>query len=184
MIYQFSPQLAIVTLALGFGVIGSITDLRTRRIPNLLTGPAMLIGFLLHLAIGGWKEGATSLVALLFCGAVFFIFHLAGGMGAGDVKFIAAEGCLLGLPNAGTLLLCTALSGGILAIGLAYKSGKLRQTLRNVFILTRHHREHGIIPHPELNVLNSQTLRLPYALAIAAGCALTLLLHPSHGLTL
>ena len=184
MTYHPSLQLAMFTVALGCGAIGAVTDLRTRRIPNLLTGPAMLIGLTLHLAIGGWKECATSLIALLVCGAVFLVFNLAGGMGAGDVKFIAAEACLLGLPNAGTLLLCTALSGGVLALGLALKSGKLRQTLQNVLVLTRHHREHGVVPHPELNVLNSNTLRLPYALAIAAGCLITLLLQPSSGLNL
>ena len=125
----------------------------------------MLIGLTLHLAVGGWKECASSFVALFFCGAVFLVFHLAGGMGAGDVKFIAAEACLL-------------------ALGLALKSGKLRHTLQNVLVLTKHHREHGVVPHPELNVLNSNTLRLPYALAIAAGCLITLLLQPSSGLNL
>ncbi len=184
MTYHLSLQLVIFMVALACGATGAVTDLQTRRIPNLLTGPAMLIGLTLHLAIGGWKECATSLMALLICGAVFLVFHLAGGMGAGDVKFIAAEACLLGLPNAGTLLLCTALSGGVLALGLAFKSGKLRQTLQNVLVLTKHHRQHGIVPHPELNVLNSNTLRLPYALAIAAGCVFTLLLQPSSGLTL
>ena len=34
----------------------------------------------------------------------------------------------------------------------------------------------GLAPHPEFNIDNAQTLRLPYALAIAAGSALSLCL--------
>ena len=152
MTYHPSLQLALFLAALSCGLTGAVTDLRTRRIPNLLTAPSMLIGLLLHLASG--------------------------------VKLIAAEACLLGLPNAGCLLLCTALSGGVLALGLAMQSGKLRQTLQNVLVLTRHHTEHGVVPHPELNVLNQNTLRLPYALAIATGCIATLFLQASLGLSL
>ena len=91
MTYHPFLQLALFLAALGCGLTGAVTDLRTRRIPNLLTAPSMLIGLLLHLASGGWKEGATALAALLLCGAVFLLFHLAGGMGAGDVKLIAAD---------------------------------------------------------------------------------------------
>jgi len=34
----------------------------------------------------------------------------------------------------------------------------------------------GLTPHPRYNLRNEQALRLPYALAIAAGCALSLCL--------
>lgn len=166
---------AIVSLAIGLGLAAAISDLRSRRIPNLLTGPAMLVGLLLHVAAGGWKEGGTSLVALLLCGAIFLVFHLAGGMGGGDVKLIAAEACLLGLSSAGSLLLNTVLCGGLLGLMLAIRRGQLRQTVTNVLVLTSHHSKNGLQPHPDLNVQNPRALRLPYALAIAAGTVLTVL---------
>ncbi|MGI4828341.1 MAG: A24 family peptidase [Janthinobacterium lividum] len=166
---------AILWLALGCGVMGVITDLRSRRIPNLLTGPAMLLGLILHFAAGGWTECGSSLLALVLCGAVFLVFQLAGGMGGGDVKLIAAEACLLGLSSAGSLLLYTVLCGGLMGLLLAIKQGQIRQTLQNVLVLTSHHSRNGLQPHPQLNVLNASTLRLPYALAIAAGCVLTVL---------
>ena len=169
-------QPAIMWMAIGCGVAGAITDLRSRRIPNLLTGPAMLVGLSLHLAAGGWKECSSSFIALILCGAIFLVLHLAGGMGGGDVKLIAAEACLLGLPSAGALLLYTVLCGGLLALALAIRRGKMRQTMANVLVLTSHHSRNGLQPHPDLNVLNTSTLRLPYALAIAAGCILTVCL--------
>lgn len=176
---QFSLQLAITVAAVVSSLIATITDLRSRRIPNWLTLAAIIAGLALHLFAGGWSELGSALSALLLCGAVFLFFNLAGGMGAGDVKLIAAEGCLLGLPNAGVLLACTGICGGILAVGLAVSRGRLRQTLGNVLALTVHHSRYGLMPHPELNVLNQSTLRLPYALAIAGGSILTIYLQPS-----
>jgi prepilin peptidase CpaA len=115
----------------------------------------------------------------MLCGASSLVFHLAGGMGAGDVKLIAAEDCLLGLAIVAFLLTCTALCGDVLALALAMRHGRLRETLSNVEAVTSHHTRNGLAPHPELNVLNQSTLRLPYTLAIAAGSILTIYLQPS-----
>ena len=75
------------------------------------------------------------------------------------------------------LLAFTAIAGGVMAAGLALARGQVKQTLFNVAELVTHHRSAGLTPHPEINVLNASTLRLPYALAITAGCALTLYLQ-------
>jgi len=105
---------------------------------------------------------------------VFLVFYLAGGMGAGDVKLIMAVGCMAGMPHIAFILLLTALCGGVMAIGLALVRGRLQETVMNVLELVSHHRQHGLQPHPDLNIANGRTLRLPYALAIAGGCILTL----------
>ncbi len=152
---------------------GAAFDVKSRRIPNFITGPALLMGLLLHLLGDGWRGLLTSLAAALICGAIFLLFYLAGGMGAGDVKLMAAAGCIAGLPNVAYLLILTSLAGGVMAMVLAAARGRLKQTMANVAVLSRHHREAGIAPHPEINVLNASTLRLPYGVAIAAGCSIT-----------
>ena len=157
-------------------LVGAGFDVRTRRIPNRITGPVFLAGLLLHLALDGWRGGLSALGAGLICGTLFLIFYLAGGMGAGDVKLMAATGCVAGLPNVAYLLLLTAIAGGVMALGLALARGRLRQTVQNVLALTAHHQQAGLRPHPELNVENAAMLRLPYGLAIAAGCLITLYL--------
>jgi prepilin peptidase CpaA len=157
--------------------IGSVFDVKSRRVPNLLTGPAVLFGLLLHFSLGGWGEMGVSAMAGLICGAVFLVFYLAGGMGAGDVKLITAVGCLCGLHNIACLLALTGIAGGVMAVGLAVSRGRLKETLGNVVALVSHHRSEGLTPHPEINVMNVTTLRLPYALAIMAGCAMTLYLQ-------
>ena len=130
----------------------------------------------MHLFFGGWAQLGSAALAGLICFAIFLIFWLAGGMGAGDVKLITAVGCLAGLPNIGNLLVSTALAGGMMAIVIAVRRGRAKETLLNVGALAIHHRLEGLTPHPSLNVSNTQTLRLPYAVPIATGCAVALCL--------
>jgi prepilin peptidase CpaA len=155
-------------------LVGSVFDVRSRRIPNFITFPSILIGLAMHLAIGGWRQLLSSLAAGLICGVVFLLFYIAGGMGAGDVKLITAVGCIAGLPHVAYLLVLTALCGGAMAICLAMLRGRLQQTIMNVGAIASHHSQQGLQPHPDLNLSNNDTLRLPYALAIAGGSLLTL----------
>jgi prepilin peptidase CpaA len=156
--------------------LSAVYDVRSRRIPNFITLPAMVFGVTLHGALGGWRQAVMAAAGGLICGLIFFVFYLAGGMGAGDVKLITAAGCIAGLPLIGHLLLWTALAGGVMAIGLALLRGKLVTTLRNMCAIVVHHRAMGLTPHGQFNVSNEDALRLPYALAITAGSALTLCL--------
>jgi prepilin peptidase CpaA len=175
------PQTVYLPAALFCAVIASAYDLGSRRIPNALTGPAIVAGLALHLILGGPAQLGLSLLAGLLAGAIFFVFFLAGGMGAGDVKLIAAVGCLAGIGSIKDILLITVLAGAVMGIGLALYRGRLFQTLANVGTLIGHHRVAGITSHPELNVSNPATLRLPYALPIAVGCLLTCVLSVMSG---
>ncbi len=177
---HFSPELALSTVAIVCATSAAIFDIAQQRIPNLLTGSGVLLGLTLHALAGGWREFVHSFIALAICGLCFLLFHIAGGLGAGDVKLIAAQGCLLGLSNAAALLTLTAIAGGVLAIVHAGLHGRLRETFRNLLKLFSHHAARGLRPHTELNVRNSRTLRLPYAVAIAAGCMLTLYLDTAR----
>ena len=174
---QIDKELVYPAAACICATIGSVFDVKSRRVPNLLTGPSICFGLVLHLTLGGWRQMAVAAAAGLVCGVVFLIFYLAGGMGAGDVKLITAVGCICGFHYIACLLAFTAIAGGIMATVLALARGRLWQTLSNVGELFSHHRAEGLTPHPEINVLNASTLRLPYALAITAGCVLTLYLQ-------
>lgn len=175
-----TPMFYLAT-ALVCASIGSLYDLRSCRIPNRLTGPAILVGILLHYFVGGASQMASSVCAGLIAGGAFFLFFLAGGMGAGDVKLMAAVGCLAGPLYLKDILLSTVISGALMGIALALYRGRLRQSVTNVMALVQHHSSEGLVPHPELNLENSSTLRLPYALPIATGCTLTFLLAWTTG---
>jgi prepilin peptidase CpaA len=166
----FQQQLIFIGGALACAGIGSVPDVRERRIPNRLTGPAILAGLALHAALSGWRGLGDSALAGLIAGGIFFVFFLAGGMGAGDVKLMAAVGSFAGLSALPAVMVSTAIAGAVFAVAVAISRGFLRETLRNVLELLRHHSSHGIKPHSELNLGNERTLRLPFALPIAAGC--------------
>lgn len=175
---NFSTELLFLAAAVVCALIGAAFDVRTRRIPNFITFPGILLGLILHFVAGGWRELGLAALACLICGGIFLVFWLAGGMGAGDVKLMAAVGCLGGLPllNTAWLLILTALAGGVMAVALALWRGRLKETLLNTGAIAVHHRTEGLTPHPALNVSNAFTLRLPYGLAIAAGSVITLCL--------
>jgi prepilin peptidase CpaA len=61
-----------------------------------------------------------------------------------------------------------------MALVLALARGRLQQTIANVGAIASHHSQEGLQPHPDINLSNVDTLRLPYALAIAGGSLLTL----------
>ena len=177
--YLFLDQSVVVPCALGSSALACYTDLQARRIPNWLCGTVLITGFCVQTRNHGWPGSLEALSGLLICGLVFLVFYLAGGTGAGDVKLIAAEGCLLGLHRSFALLLGTVLAGGLLAVVLAVRKRRFGQTLMNVASLVAHHRSMGLQPHREHNLANTSALRLPYALAIAAGVVFTLLVeHP------
>jgi len=154
--------------------IGSITDVRERRIPNLVTGPVIAAGLMLHAICGGWRGLGDSALAGAIAGGIFLIFFLAGGMGAGDVKLMAAVGCFAGTSALPLVVIATAIAGGVFALAIGIYNRRLGETLRNTVALLQHHGRHGLAPHPELTMSNTRMLRLPFALPIAVGCLFTL----------
>lgn len=170
---NISPESVYLAAAAICAFSGAICDFRSRRIPNRLTGPSILLGLVLHLVLGGWRSVAHAALAGLVAGGAFLVFYLAGGMGGGDVKLMAAVGCCAGLSHVTAILIATAIAGGIFAVVLALVAGRFKQTLCNVVQLLLHHGAVGLQPHPDLNVQNSRTLRLPYGVAIGAGTAMT-----------
>ena len=153
--------------------IGSVHDIKDRRIPNLLTGPSIFFALSLHFLFGGWSQLGSSALAGLIAGSIFLVFFMAGGLGAGDVKLMTAVGCFVGMPLLSQVMIATVIIGALFAIMLALYRGQLRQTLANIVALGVHHQQRGLRQHPELNLTNARALRLPYALPIAAGCLTT-----------
>jgi len=155
----------------------AVMDVRTRRIPNWFTLSTLAGALLLQVTLGGLHALALSFLASVLAGSLFLVLFLAGGMGGGDVKLMAAVAAGIGLSDMGALLVFTALCGGAMAIFVMMQHGRVMESVRNVGHIMVHHCEYGLEPHPELNVRNQRTLRLPYALAITAGTLLTISLE-------
>ena len=156
--------------------LACVTDLRSRRIPNVLTISASAGAVLFHLATGGWQAAGWSIVGL-FVGALLFLPMFAlRGMGAGDVKLLAAVGAWLGPGQVAVVALATSLAGGVMAVVVALAYGYLRKALTNIYLLLAHWRVMGVSPLPAVTLERASGPRLAYAFPIAIGTVVTLCL--------
>jgi prepilin peptidase CpaA len=172
-VFASSHEPLFLSAALVPAALAAVTDLRERRIPNWLTGSTLISGLGLHAALQGIPGVCSAALAALIAGACFLVFFLAGGMGAGDVKLMAALGAVVGMPALFLILCATTLAGALAAMALAIYHRRVAETLGNVAALFAHHRREGLKPHPELNLASTRTLRLPFAVPIALGCGAT-----------
>src|SRR3989440_5130179 len=87
--------LTVATVVI-FVALCVIVDVRTRRIPNAISGAAMLLGVTLNTAYLGTAGLLDSLAGLgITVGVLLWPFAM-GGIGGGDVKMMGAIGALLG----------------------------------------------------------------------------------------
>jgi prepilin peptidase CpaA len=121
------PQLFVLSLGLATAVY---TDLRTRRIPNWLTGAIAAGGF--GLAFGGGTVTPLQALLGLMVGLLLMLpGHVIGATGAGDVKLMAAIGAVVGPDLALRAFLYSAVAGGVFAIVVAARRGVLATTLQD-----------------------------------------------------
>lgn len=160
--------------ALAVGGMAVVTDLRTRRVPNVLTFGAALAAFAFAAWTAGWSGLAASLAGWGVGCAVFLPFFLLGGLGAGDVKLLAAIGAWLGPTGAFWTAIYGGLAGGVLALAVAVSKGYLGTSFSNLFGLLMFWRTAGIRPMPTLTLESAVGPRLPYALPILAGAVVTI----------
>lgn len=173
--FQIAPPF-IAQLALALVVAAAaLSDGLTRRIPNSITAPAALLGMALGGYYGGWRGAGTALAGLALGFGIFALLYLAGGMGAGDVKLFAAVGSLVGPQPLLLVFVFTGLLGGIMALGLAAASGRLRRTLAQTGQILINF---GLLRWQEVRRASSLdapgALRLPYGMVIAGGTFLFL----------
>jgi prepilin peptidase CpaA len=149
--------------------LGAWSDVRTKRIPNWLTYGSIVCGLLLRACLAGWHGLGQGLAGMLLGGGIFFLFFLVRGMGAGDVKLIAAVSAWVGIQSTLPVLIATAIAGGVLALYYMIFNKRVGRTLQNLGEIARFHFTSGIKPHPELDARDPSAIQVPYGLAIAFG---------------
>ncbi|MGI6037028.1 MAG: A24 family peptidase [Limnochordia bacterium] len=102
-------------LLLGGVLMAGLWDVVSRRIPNWLTFGLMACGLIAGFYFGGLDGLTRSLQGLLLGGLLLLLPFVSGGMGAGDVKMLAAVGALKGPSFVFWSFLYGALAGGLLA---------------------------------------------------------------------
>lgn len=126
---------AVVVLFTAF-LVATVTDLRGRRIPNLLTLPVAVIAVLLH----GWLGAPLLMLASLVACGVWFLAGICywaayngQGIGAGDVKLVMASAALFGIIPTFWLVLISHSMQLVFLVGFWIHQGTARANLVRAF---------------------------------------------------
>lgn len=117
--------------------IGAVSDLRTRRIPNVLTFGGAAAGLLVNVAFYRLAGISASLGGWALATALLLIPFFLRGMGGGDVKLLAAVGAWGGPSFVLAALFYAAVAGGIMALVVVIVQGRLGAMVRPGFTWLR-----------------------------------------------
>lgn len=158
------PTVAVLAIA-------TFTDLRSRRIPNWLVLPFLVVGIAVSFAPPSWHGIgiAQSLEGMGLGLLLFGVLAFMGGMGMGDVKLCAAIGAWIGPRQLLLALIITGIAGGIMAVVWAACCGFLGDLFTGSGDLLFGWRKRGMRVDPDLTLANPKAHKMPYAPAIAIG---------------
>lgn len=118
-------------------IISLLTDIKNRKILNIITLPAILLGFVYYTITLGWEGFLFSGKGFLVGLGVLLIPYLLGGMGAGDVKLMASIGALTGTTFTFYSFIYTGLIGGIIALILIVKAKGLWNSIKSGWFILK-----------------------------------------------
>ena len=161
-------QLLLVSAVI---LIGAITDLRTRKIPNWLTLGSVPVGLVLGFVFGGVGGLAVSFMAMLLALVIYFPLYALRAMGAGDAKLMAAVATFIGPLMWLHLFFAASLIGGLVAILFTAAKGQFRNTLSKSVQILRHlaYFRAPFASDPSIDIRSPKSMSLPHGAVIAFG---------------
>ena len=112
-----------------------VVDLQHRILPNVITIPGIIAGFVFSLFLPpGWLGSLIGIVAgggvLLLMAEMYYRFRKEEGLGMGDVKVLAMIGAFLGWKLMLVTLVLGSFLGSFIGIGMiALKRGDMKYAL-------------------------------------------------------
>jgi prepilin peptidase CpaA len=157
-------------------LIAAASDLRSREIPNWLSGGGILIGLALHTWLNGWSGLKFSGSGLGVAALIFLPLFMMRWLGGGDVKLMAAVGALAGMTNMLVIFILDTILGGFIALLAILFRGRVKKTLVNIGRMLKSMMR-GRAPYQdseELEAGHEKSMGLPRAVTIAAATLLVL----------
>jgi len=152
-------------------VVAAVIDGCKLKVPNWLTFPMVISGWVYSLAFFGWEGLVWSLVGTAVGLGLLLPAYAIGGMGAGDVKLLAGVGAWVWGTVTFFAFCVSAVVGGLIALGMVvYRRKWGRHQAQFWAILT----DIMVIRDPtQLSTMaaerKSSMLLLPYGIPIAIG---------------
>jgi len=150
------------------------SDTRTHRIPNYLTLGCLLTGLAYQLWAHSWTGLLDGLLGVTLGFTLLIFFYWKGGLGAGDVKALAALGAWLGPLQTMHLFIYMAVAGVLVVVVFLWRRGLLKGKIRHfwgVLVNWVLLRPHLSASRPAAAAATSQE-GIPYALSLALGMAI------------
>jgi prepilin peptidase CpaA len=171
-----TPPLSIASLCVVWLLLALCvtTDLRSRRIPNIITFAGIVAGLVLGTAMHGLAGFAASATGLLLAICLLFLPFALGGIGGGDVKMMAAVGALVGPQALLASLLAGMILGGVVAVGVLWRRGRLVEKLYVVGAMLRSALLLRSLDPLRAPAAGTDTIALPYSIPLGVGTALAL----------
>jgi leader peptidase (prepilin peptidase)/N-methyltransferase len=124
--YLWYGPSALLIVRLLFGcamIVLFVIDLQHRILPNVITLPGIVVGFLLSEVAGpGWLASAIGIAvgagSLFVIAEVYYRVRHEEGLGMGDVKMLGMIGAFLGWKLVLVTLVLSSVAGSIVGIGV------------------------------------------------------------------
>ena len=124
-----TPEFLVAAVLLGALIAITAIDLRHQIIPDVISLPGIVVGFVANSLLPGGVGWLDSLIGIAVGGGIFLVIILVsgGGMGGGDMKLGAMLGAFLGWKLGLLALLLGVLAGGAVAVVLLLLGRKGRK---------------------------------------------------------
>ena len=162
------PILIDMTL-LAFVCACCAIDLRTRRIPNALSGTAALLGVALNALHAGAPGLLWSVAGFALMLSVLLAPFALGGLGGGDVKMMAAVGAFLGPRLALLGLTAGMILGGVVMALHLVRLGRLAEKLAALAAMVRATVITRSAANLKISAADPGAISLPYSLPLGLG---------------
>jgi prepilin peptidase CpaA len=169
-----TPSTPVVVTTVLLLVAATLTDVRSRRIPNTLTFPAIAAALVIRSLAGGWTALLWGAAGGVIAPLVLMSVRAFRRLGMGDVKLAVAVGVLLGPAAGAAAMLASAVFGGALALAVMLRPGSAGAHLLSPFFVGVPVLERVYGAGPSTPERGTSSPTLPYGVAISAGTLLTL----------
>ncbi len=157
-------------------LLASWIDYAQRRVPNWLNASIAAAGLICQTAFFGWTGFGAAMLGLLVGFAVLIVPWAMHGMGAGDVKLMAAIGAWFGPWMTLVSFAMGAAIGGVIAVIMILVGGRMREAWSNlgIILIKLRSRETMFSDFGGAKSMGAKPQLLPYGVPLTMGSLVVL----------